>query len=225
MSAPRAWRCAATGELQSIPVLRQASYRGLACPAGPGRARVNTPGDPAGTQPCSAIATRQASPNRARRPWESTRGVPSRTSLLYTMHTVIRSGDHRSRGSSASASISRMISATRGSMARVLSGGDVLPCPARQGPYLRRRRVLRRMRLRRRTVQRWGQQRNGSRPAGAQTGTLGEEGPQFEKRTAARGRYFRIDLLRHAPVIRQRPGLRDRYVQRSGWMLVRRCPA
>jgi hypothetical protein len=87
-----------------------------------------------------------------------------------------------------------MISATRGSMARVLSGGDVLPCPARQGRYLRRRRVLRRMRLRRRAVQRWGQQRNGSRPAGAQTGTLGEEGPQFEKRTAARGRYFRIDL-------------------------------
>lgn len=47
-----------------------------------GRARVNMPGDLAGTQPCSAIAARQASPNRARRPWESTRGVPSRTSLL-----------------------------------------------------------------------------------------------------------------------------------------------
>jgi len=82
---------------------------------------VNVPLGPVGTQPCSAIAARQASPNRARRPRGASIGPPSRISLLKTTVTVVRSADHRSRGSSALASISVMISVISGSIVSCLS--------------------------------------------------------------------------------------------------------
>jgi hypothetical protein len=79
-------------------------------------------------------------------------------------------------------------------MAPVLSGGDVLPRPAGQGAFLRRRlavRTTRQMRLRPRAGSADAGSRQGVPACGAQAGTLRGEALKPRNRTVARKRYSR----------------------------------